>query len=254
MSKVYLINVGANGKFSSKVRCPIFKDGSFEFVSYHDPGAQSWKPYPANVHPFIRNLADFRETHLDPDWKNLTYGDFCSNPRASALRSVAEDDILLFWALLWENRGTTWENFTKRKSWYLIGALRVREILKPGQGPEAAKATRVARAAENAHFHLHPGQRALDEGHYVFIGCTKRSGLFSKAIDLQVEKSDGLLYRTIRSADGKMLSRGGQPKWYTSLRSCRLVWDLERPDQRVCAEVARNAILDETGFDLLSGL
>jgi len=91
MSKIYLINVGANVGHQSEARSPIFDNGSFEFVSFPDPVRST--PYPAAVRPYLRR--GVKTTHPDPDWANLTYGDFCFNQRARALLKVECGDILL---------------------------------------------------------------------------------------------------------------------------------------------------------------
>lgn len=251
MSKVYLINIGANTSDSSRARSPVFADGRYVYVpfSYEEEGTDGCREYPEAAQNYIRHL-DGRSTHCDPDWTGLTYGDNCDNRRARALRRVVEDDILLFWALLWFNSGDSWADFTGEKHWYFIGALRVREILRPGQRPEDAKSSRVARAKRNVHFR----QGRLDAGNYVFIGCTKHSTQFTKAVDLQVTHSEGLIYRTIRTARGGPLSLDGTPHWSSSLRSCRPVWNLGITEERARAKIARDAILRQTGYDLLEGM
>jgi hypothetical protein len=251
MSKVYLINIGANTSDRSRARCPVFANGSWIYVpfSYEEKGTNGYRAYPKVARPYIRNM-DGRNTHCDPDWTGLTYGDNCDNPRGRALRRVVEDDILLFWALLWPNTGNSWADFTGEQRWCFVGALRVREILRPGQRPEDAKSSRVARAKQNVHFYR--GQ--LDTGNYVFIGCTKHSGRFTKAVDLQVTNRAGLLYRTIHTASGGRLSLNGTPRWNTSLRASRAVWDLDIPKDRARAKIARDAILRQTGYDLLRDL
>src|SRR2546427_12145834 len=97
MSKIYLVNVGANVSHQHEARSPIFADETFEFVSFPDDKNQ--KPYPAAVRNFVRPT--IATTHLDPDWTNLSYGDYCHNPLAKALLVVSPDDILLFWGLRW---------------------------------------------------------------------------------------------------------------------------------------------------------
>lgn len=122
MTQIFLINVGANSAHRSKARCPLFPDGSFIYVPFplEDNRVENW-PYPAKAWPFTNNLL-WHQTHVDPDWPQLTYGDNCLNPRASALKSAAPNDILLFWSLLWDNTGDSWFDFTERQSWHLIGA------------------------------------------------------------------------------------------------------------------------------------
>jgi hypothetical protein len=250
MSKIYLINVGANSNHSSVARIPLFEKGTFMYVSFPHSGLRGVRPYPAEVRPFVRGI-DFNDTHFDPDWENLTYGDGCDTPRAGALKRVVENDVLLFWGLFWINNGGGWDGFTGERRWCLMGALRVREILEEGQRPTDAKSpSRIERARHNVHFCT----GGLDQGNRVFLGCTRRSQLFPFAVDLEVGKRTGLLYRTIQTASGGKLSLGGKPAWSSSLRSCRVVWDLDEPKSRKLAEIARDRIYAKTGYDLLSGI
>jgi len=250
MSKIYLINVGANSAHSSKARIPLFEDGTFKYVSFPHKGIKGKRPYPAEVRPFVRAV-DIYETHFDPDWQHLTYGDGCGSPRAGALKQVVENDVLLFWGLFWKNNGNGWEGFTGERRWCLMGALRVREILEEGQRATDAKSpTRIKRARHNVHF----CSGRLDSGNRVFLGCTRHSQLFPVAVDLEVGKRTGLLYRTIQTASGGKLSLGGKPAWSSSLRSCRAVWDLDEPKSRRLAEIVRERIYAKTGYDLLSNI
>jgi hypothetical protein len=249
MSKVYLVNVGANSAHSSTARSPLFDDGSFVFVSFPHPGMRGVRPYPLEALPFVRGI-DIHDTHGDPDWQYLTYGDGCDSPRARALKRVVEDDVLLFWGLFWRNNGDGWDAFTGERRWCMIGALRVREILEAGQRAADASPSRIKRARRNVHFY----RGELDPGNRVFIGCTRYSRLFPVAVDLEVGKRSGLLYRTIRTASGNVLALGGKPDWNSSLRSCRPVWDLADPKSRRLAQIARDRIHQRTGYDLLSGL
>ena len=255
MSKVYLVNIGANMAHASRAKSPLHDDGSFIYVPYFydEQGADGYAAYLEEARPYVyKEKLQNHATHNDPDWENLTYGDCCGrrSPRGLALRKVVEDDILLFWALLWRNRGDSWADFTDERHWCFIGALRVREILKPGQRPNDATVGRQTRAGQNAHFW---GEK-LETDHFVFVGCTKHSCKFTRAVDLQMGDERGLLYRTIRSAKGIPLTRDGEPKWWTSTRACRAVWDLDINTDRSLAEIARKAISHRTGYDLLRDL
>ncbi|MGH9929587.1 MAG: hypothetical protein ACREA9_10255 [Pyrinomonadaceae bacterium] len=176
MSKIYLINIGANNAHYSSARSPRFADGSFVFVPFPWNGAHV-RRYPVTCTPFIRTSRN--STHDDPDWPNLTYGDDCGNGRAGNLRHVTEGDILLFWGLLWDNSGNTWAGFTGQKGWYLLGALRVGDILKGGQRPTHARAEHIARARRNVHFRNGP----LPQTHRVFIGDPRYSTLLARSVD-----------------------------------------------------------------------
>jgi len=169
-------------------------------------------------------------------------------PRALALKQAVPGDILLFWVLLWRNVGENWKGFTGEKGWYLIGALRIDEILKEGQKASDAKPSNVARVAKNAHFY----RSALDPHNVVFIGSKSYSCLFPKAVDFLVDGSESdLLFRTVRMANGTLLKPNGKIHWSSATRSCRVVWDLNKPEQRFRAEMVRNAILRKADFDLL---
>jgi hypothetical protein len=249
MSKIYLINVGANTSHRGTARSPIFEHDTFLYVSFPHAGEPGTRPYPPSARRFIRNV-DPLHTHFDPDWENLTYGDYCRNRRAVALRRAEVGDTLLFWSLLWRNTGQRWEDFTGERGWYLIGALRISEILEEGQSPKDAKPSNAKRAAKNAHF----CQRILDPDNRVFIGSIRYSTLFPKAVDLEATRTSGLLFETIRTAGGLRLKPHGKRNWYSSTRACRVIWDLDEPEERARTNVARKAILGKTGYDLLRDL
>src|SRR5260370_33987033 len=96
MAKVYFINVGANTGDSMKARSPIFDNGKFRFVTFPSKkGRSGERPYPSENCAFLHPIHNLYKTHLDPDLENLTYGDYCGNGRARALKRVKVDDILL---------------------------------------------------------------------------------------------------------------------------------------------------------------
>ena len=246
MSTVYLINIGANSSHGSVARSPHFADGSFVFMPFPHPGGALIRNYPRACRPFIRTTS--LNTHDDPDWSNLTYGDDCANGRAGSLQQVNEGDILLFWGLLWRNSGNCWQHFDGSYGWYLFGALRVAETLFGGQRANHARPEHIARARRNVHFNHGP----LPQTHRVFVGDLRHSQLFERAVDLQVDRADGLLYRTIHAADGQPLTLNGRPKWNSSLRCCRPIWDLDVANDRTLASTVRDAIQTNNAYDLLA--
>lgn len=83
-----------------------------------------------------------------------------------------------------------------------------------------------------ANVHLYDGwlpkiKKAKKNGRHdvLFIGDAKRSARFEKAVDLEIYQDDGLLRRTILSRDGRKLEWTGSPRWNSSLRPCRVVFD-----------------------------
>jgi hypothetical protein len=200
------------------------------------------------TNPDYENLV----THNDPDWLNMTYGDVCTPGRGGALRNVVAGDILLFWGLLWCNNGDSWPGFVHpaRKGWYLFGALRVEEIVGP-HNIDAVDPQYIARAQQNIHFQNHH----LPANERVFLGNPQSSRRFDRAVDLGVQGPHGLIYQALTSANGNPLYFNGNPHWYSSLRACRKMWDLNDPRQLERAERARDAIQnDNPHFDLLEGV
>lgn len=249
MSRIYLINVGANTAHQKLARCPIFDDDTFIYVSFPDEeGRQNYAP---SARPFLSPNCP-SSTHLDPDWDNLTYGDNCKNPRARTLLQADRDDILLFWALLWGNKNKDW---TGVKGWYFIGAIRIEEILEAGDSILKAKPNNQKRAENNAHI---IGGKVIKEPNRidrVFIGSKKDSALFNKAVDMEIGKDHGLFQSTIRTANGAKINWNSSPRWNSVTRSCRAILNLEISPERHRASLIRDRILQKNPhFDLLEGL
>jgi hypothetical protein len=250
MSKIYLINVGANVGHRGKARSPIFPDGSFEYVSF--PDADRITRYPNSVRPFIR--PGIKTTHLDPDWRNLTYGDFCKNRRAKALANVQCDDMLLFWGLLWRIPGrqsNVW--MSEDRGWYLMGAMRVKLVLNSGQSIRPLPANERKRLGQNDHI---KGGRVEGREHVkVFLADPKHSRKFDCAVDLQIYADDSLLIATVKTSDGKNIMWYERPRWNSVTRACRAILDLSDPTHRNRARILRDAIRAKNpDYDLLAGL
>ncbi|MBX3438317.1 MAG: hypothetical protein KF861_12560 [Planctomycetaceae bacterium] len=250
MPRIILINIGANMSHRSRARCPLFPDGKFEYVPFPLDGNYGSTPYPTNAWPFTNGLSWY-QTHADPDWENLTYGDYVLNPRAAILKGARVNDILLFWSLLWENSGASWTTFTNRRSWCLIGSLRIGEILQGGHPIVHTSARNRARAEKNAHF----VGRKLEHGHVVFLGTQSYSQLYDYAVPLVANRMTrkSLLYRTLRTTLGTRLPLNGK-HWSGYARSCRMICDLGESDGYRRAAILRDAIAAQNDFDLLAGL
>jgi len=244
-------NIGANTRHRTKARSPIFRDGSWVFVSFPTSNPHPPPVYSADALPFLRGVG--REcTHADPCWEDLSYGDDCGNPRAVALKKVTRGDILLFWGLLSMNGGRDWSAFSGERGWYLFGALRVEEIAVPGQSVQQVSEHNRLRAGRNAHFVK--GAGALLPNEHVFLGAPRYSNRFSRAVDLEVTSPSGLIYRSFTSSKGSLLTLDGKPRWSSSLRSCRKIWDLSDPVARTRATIVREAIVMRSDFDFLKDL
>ena len=188
--------------------------------------------------------------HIDPHWDDMTYGDIVGGARGGALRRVIRGDILLFWGMLWENEGSSWEHFTGSHSWFLLGSMRVGAIIESGtRARDVPRAYRV-RALRNAHFH----RRLVPDGHRIFIGSRKYSRKFRRAVPLDFHRENGLAYKTCTAKSGELLVMGSRPRWGSSLRACRAMWDVANSPERKRANVIRRAIEQFDGFDFLANI
>lgn len=234
MAKIYLINVGANTAHYSVARSAKFKDGSFEFVTFpRDLGDSGGERYPDRMQPFVHDKN--RRTHLDPDWDNLTYGDYLVNRRAIALKNAKIGDILLFWGMLCDHKGNARDNFghgwsdfqdgQECRGWYLFGAMRIAYVMDHNKRLKDLRQEYQARARMNAHINERDG--SVDKNNVVFIADGAGSTRFTYAVDLGVRSRNGLMYRAFSAADGTLLRLNGSPQWRSSLRPCRCIFDLD---------------------------
>ena len=251
MPRIFLVNVGANTADQNRARSPLFGDGSFIYVSFPDEGCR--RPYCPEAHPYVADPLHLR-THLDPDWRNLTYGDCGYNARARALLNTQIDDILLFWGLLWrvpDRSASIWSS--SAKVWCLLGAMRVEAILESGQSIAHLTISQQKRVGENEHMaRNHVEGRKLVR---VFVGQQKHSCRFERAVDLGIYSDDGLLRQTINAKDGRSLEWHHPPRWNSALRPCRAVLDLADLEQRKRAIRLAQRIRSLNGkFDMLAGL
>lgn len=249
MPKIYLVNVGANSGHSGIARGPIFADGQFEYVSFPETAGRG--SYLPAARPFVRLPM---RTHLDPDWRNLTYGDCCQNRRARALLAVEPNDILLFWGLLWRiknRRSSVWDSTDR--GWYLLGALRVKSILSSRQRVDSLNATDRKRVEKNEH--VHGTKVEARDFVRVFLGQERYSRKFARAVDLEIYKQGSLLVKTVRTSDGRELKWYERPKWNSATRSCRAILDLSDAEQKRRARRLRDAIQEKNpSCDLFADL
>jgi hypothetical protein len=245
-----MINVGANSKHRSKARSPIFPDGTWIYVPFPTDHADLQRQaFPDETLPYVRNGS---RCHLDPDWDGLTYGDLCMQPRAISLLKVKKDDILLFWALLWETDkgGCIFES--AKKGWYVIGAMRAACILKAGEQIVALPTDVRQRVSRNAH--ISGGRVKEREGERVFVASAnnRHSRRFSLAIDWEIGRDGGLMQRVVRTSKGQQISWN---IWPSVTRSCRAILDLENPRDRDSAGLLSKRISEKNeGFELIDGL
>ena len=260
--RIYLINVGANSSHESRARSPLFVNNpqqhqsNFLYVPFYcaNKPELATKEYPASCQSFLnpRHLDGVKRfAHVDPDWENLTYGDCCDEPRGATLKNARVNDIFLFWGALYHNSGADWEGFTGEKGWYLFGCLRLQHKLSATSDISMLEPNDRQRALKNIHFR---GEKHLPSNDFVFVGNPLSSCAFTRAVGLQVNDDNGLIYKAFTTADDIPLTRNGRPRWSSSLRSCRVVIDLAKPGHRNRAEILRQAVKKDNNFDILTNI
>jgi hypothetical protein len=129
---------------------------------------------------------------------------------------------------------------SRQRAWYLIGALRVAQILKGGEGIDRLPRPVQHRVKHNAHV----GGRRVESRPLVrvFVGDPRRSARFRRAVDLGVYRADSLLLKTLRDSKGRRLRWKGAPRWSSALRGCRAVLDLDQPEHRDRARLLQQCI------------
>jgi hypothetical protein len=169
---VFLVNVGVNSSHS--VNSPIYKDGTFKFVTIPEEKNGNLPMLKYSGVPYFKEIIPekWKEkfVHLDPDFISevITYGDNCSRVlRAINLQKAKKEDLLLFVARL--------EKENKEPGFYIVGQLEIQEILK-----NVTKDPGVGWWDNNAHIRR---GRAVGEWNefWVFKGG-RNSGLYKRAI------------------------------------------------------------------------
>jgi Nucleotide modification associated domain 3 len=216
MSKIFLINVGANTSHENRARSPILRNDTWTYVPFpRDKESEHGEDYPDSAAQCVR-VPNGLKCHLDPDWDRLTYGDSCHEPPGRSLLKVQDGDILLFWALLWKVERNEMVFESREKGWYLIGALRTSHILKGGERLGALPNGIRQRAEHKAH--VLKGQVRMPGTERVFVGNLEHSRRFTQAVDLEVGRNNGLMHRVVRTSKGDRVCWNKPPRWYSLTR------------------------------------
>jgi len=253
MSKVFLINIGANTSDESKLKSSYCLDAkTCKIAPFIVAGKSKAKSvdFPESL---LENLnkkiaSSDLKVHLDPDWNNFTYGDNCRNGRAAALREVQVNDILLFWGLLWDRKNDQW---TGGKRWCLFGSLKIEEIVF---SDKVASEKNYQRVFKNLHFEKNENLSEADaKEERIFVGHQNKSKLYKHPVPFYLPNQlNTLFYETIKTADGNLISRD-KKSWSSPIRACRTMWNLDIEEDRIKAEKVRDEIKrHNVNFDLLS--
>lgn len=136
--KLYIANVGVNTKHASEcgIKSPVFPDQTFEFIPILEKREDS--KYSVAKYSTIKCYNNPKLTpshyigkeeyhnyavHNDPEFETFTYGDI-STPRASNLRKIKPNDVLLFLARLYKFKEGV---FTDDGDLYFIGCFTIKK-------------------------------------------------------------------------------------------------------------------------------
>jgi len=203
--KLFIINVGVNksDEQKRKIRSPIFKDNSFEFIPIKERKELASK---LNYNGFkysdlkcFNNSKNFISSYLpkkvknyfihnDPDFVNFTYGDK-NSPRSSNLRNVKANDVLVFLARLYKYDN---EKFIDKGKLYFIGFFKVTnniifdfnkvKNIDELFGEQKLSAKAIDRLKKNAH--CIRSENEIKENFKILIGDEKDSHRFRKACEI----------------------------------------------------------------------
>jgi hypothetical protein len=112
--------------------------------------------------------------HFDPEFESYTYGDYPKGARASKLKEIERQDVLLFYANL-----TAWNNGWVRNDYgfYFVGYLVVEEVYKEiGERPSKKIMRNIA---SNAHVIRGECTKKYYNGFWVWKGGSKSRRLDS---------------------------------------------------------------------------
>jgi len=187
MTKLAFVNVGANASHGS-LRSPIFEDDTFEFVPIPDMILNLFEHNRGVRYEELKasNGVAFREfvpatyldqfAHVDPDFENLTYGDYPNHGRAANLKRLSPKDYVMFFSRL-----VRWDmgHFNGDSRFYIIGFFEIEKVF-----PNISRRpnNEILRQIEtNPHVIRGKCDPRLYDGFWVIKG-TKRSKRFKKAV------------------------------------------------------------------------
>lgn len=180
--RALLVRVGADATPAGGQWHGLVNSATGEFVYVPIPEQRSVRPgfatLYADVAPelarFRRNLPSSlagRQTHLDPDFLELTYGDRSERAR-QIQRKLASGDSLVFYMSLRDTRG-------QHLVYALVGALTIDRILHACDVPET-----------DWHRNAHTRREPIGETDIVVFGRRESSGRFERCVPF-ADRRDG---------------------------------------------------------------
>lgn len=265
--KLYIANVGVNTKDASKrgIRSPIFPDKKFEFIPIKEHPEDSefthnkYSTLKCYNNPELR-LSHYIENkkysnyavHNDPEFETFTYGDIYT-PRASNLKYVKPNDILLFLARLYEYKKGA--GFADNKgNFYFIGYFTIEKNKVFNNWKKDRCSEEFDKWEENADIIKFANGRM--EKFRILKGIPEKSFRFKKAlkIDYKIagyifcgsyDKSNDIIIPSNKKRKETKLS-----KFHSKTRSIQEYLDRGDPTEKECIEKLLEEIKKSTAFDL----
>lgn len=197
--KLYIANVGVNTKNASEsgIKSPVFPDQTFEFIPILEKRKDS--KYSVAKYSTIKCYNNPKLTlshyigkeeyhnyavHNDPEFETFTYGDI-STPRASNLRKIKPNDVLLFLARLYKFKEGV---FTDNGDLYFIGYFTIEENKIFDNWRIDIHSKELVKWRENAHFIKF--EKGKMETFRILKGVSNKSCRFERAlrIDIKVQE------------------------------------------------------------------
>jgi hypothetical protein len=192
--QVVLLRVGIDSG-SGGIQGPLFKDGTFEFISIPDRKGVSVHTYGSMVgrdgKPLVEYFPESRRErmagqhiHVDPEFETFTYGDPTS-PKKS-LRMLQPGDLLVFYCGLQEWDSQDGWNWDRRPALYLAGFF---EVALAGMAGDFNQ--KVLKAEFGKNFHVrYPTVFKQQKDDLVLVKGGPGSRLFRNARQISIEGKD----------------------------------------------------------------
>ena len=189
-----LLRVGIDSG-SGGIQGPLFKDGTFEFISIPDRKGVSIHTYGSMAGRDGKPLVEYfpgsrrermaeQHIHLDPEFETFTYGD--PTPPKRSLRQLKPGDLLVFYCGLqkWDAKGG-WDR-NHRPALYLAGFF---EVAMAGMAGDFDKKVLIAEFGMNFHVR-YPTVFQKQKDDLVLVKGGPGSRLFRKAHQISSEGKD----------------------------------------------------------------
>jgi hypothetical protein len=230
MAKAVLLRVGIDSG-SGGIQGPLFKDGSFEFISIPDKKGVSIHTYGTCLSQNGIPHSDFfpmsqrhkvarQHVHLDPEFDTFTYGD--PTPLKRSLQKLENRDYLIFYCGLqeWDERDG-WKH-EQRPGLFVVGYF---VVDMAGMATDFDRRTLQSEFGQNFHVR-YPSVFKIQRDRLVLVKGGRGSRMLKKAYRISSEGSDRSgkplkvfspeMQKVFGGFDGKVSIQRSPPRWVDS--------------------------------------